>query len=147
MRKFLFGLLFFVCTLAGAQAPGIWTQKPAYPQNLNISNITTGSIATSILFQGTPVNPSGANYTQLVTDNFIISASAAGQTITLLVAASYPGRTLWIKNTTAFAVISASSNVVPLAGGAASTPILAAGPGKWAMLVSDGIAWNILAAN
>jgi hypothetical protein len=68
-------------------------------------------------------------------------------TATLPVAASYPGRWWRCKSIAAQAVNSASSNVVPLAGGAAAATILAAGAGKWADLQSDGVNWIIMAAN
>ncbi|WP_176479108.1 hypothetical protein [Mesorhizobium sp. WSM3860] len=51
-----------------------------------------------------------------------------------------------IKTIQAQTVVSASSNVVPLAGGAAGTAILAATARKWATLVSDGTNWVIMQA-
>lgn len=68
-------------------------------------------------------------------------------TLTLPSAASYTGRTLTIKTITANTVVSATSNVVPLVGGAAGTAILAATAGKWSQLTSDGTSWIIMAAN
>ena len=68
-------------------------------------------------------------------------------TITLPAAASYSGRTLNLKNHASYTVISASSNVKPLTSGTAGTAILAATPGKWATLVSDGTYWIIMAGN
>jgi hypothetical protein len=56
-------------------------------------------------------------------------------------------RELWLNNKSANAVISASSNVVPLAGGAAGTAILAASAGRFVRLVPDGTNWIILAGN
>jgi hypothetical protein len=52
-----------------------------------------------------------------------------------------------LKTTQAQTVDSASSNVVPLAGGAAGTAILTATAGKYAELVSDGTNWVIMSAN
>jgi len=43
--------------------------------------------------------------------------------------------------------VSASSNVVPLVGGAAGTAILAATAGKWALAKSDGTNWQLMAGN
>jgi hypothetical protein len=57
------------------------------------------------------------------------------------------GNILRLKTTAAFAVNSASSNVVPLNGGAAGTAILSATAGKWCELVYDGTNWIIMAAN
>jgi hypothetical protein len=61
--------------------------------------------------------------------------------------AAIGGNILRLKTTAAFAVNSASSNVVPLTGGAAGTAILAATAGKWCELVYDGTNWVIMAAN
>jgi len=87
-----------------------------------------------------------STYTITATDNDII-CNGSGCTITLPAAGSFTGRILYIKTTTAFAVISASSNVVPLSGGSAGTAICAATGGKWGRLVSDGANWQIMAGN
>jgi hypothetical protein len=47
----------------------------------------------------------------------------------------------------AFAINSASSNVVPRAGGAAGTAIVSGTAGNWAELVSDGSNWVIMAGS
>lgn len=94
-----------------------------------------------------PTTQAGASYSQLTSDSSLIFNGSATQTVTLLNPVTYPGRILHVKNTAAFAVNSASSNVVPLAGGSAGTAILAAGPGKWATLQSDGTNWVVMAAN
>lgn len=92
-----------------------------------------------------PVTKTG-NFTQAVTEDFIICNGTASITATLLDPAAYVGRSVKLKTVAAYAVVSASSNVVPLAGGAAGTAILAATAGKWAELVSDGTNWIIMAA-
>lgn len=61
--------------------------------------------------------------------------------------AATAGRELLITNQTANAITSASSNVVPIGGGAATTAILAGSVGKWCLLVGDGGNWQIMAAN
>jgi hypothetical protein len=91
-----------------------------------------------------PVTKTG-NFTQAVTDDFIICNGTASITATLLDPAAYTGRSVKIKTVAAYTVVSASSNVVPLAGGSAGTSILAATAGKWAELVSDGTNWVIMA--
>lgn len=88
-----------------------------------------------------------ANYTMTVADSALIFNGAGSLTLTLLSAASYPGRWIIVRTIAAQTVVSASSNVVPLAGGAAGTAILAATAGKWAWLQSDGANWQIMAAN
>ncbi len=83
-----------------------------------------------------------------VADNWNICNGGASITVTLPTA-GVPniGREIMIKTIAAQTVVSASSNVVPLVGGAAGTAILAATAGKWATLVSDGTNWVIMAAN
>lgn len=93
-----------------------------------------------------PVVSSAVTYTVGFTDNYLIF-NGSGCTVTLPSAGSFAGRIIKLKTTTAFTVISASSNVVPLTGGAAGTAILSATLGKWAELVSDGANWQIMAGN
>lgn len=80
-------------------------------------------------------------------DTDIICNNATGVTITLPSAAVWPGRKITVRTIAAGAVTSASSNVVPAAGGAAGTAILAATAGKWASLQSDGTNWQIQLSN
>lgn len=96
---------------------------------------------------GAPTTQTGATYTVATTDTYIIANASATQTLTLPAAASFTGRRLVVKTIAAFTVVSASSNVVPQAGGAAGTAILAATTGKFAELISDGTNWVIFAAN
>jgi len=76
-------------------------------------------------------------------DDAVTFNVAATCTVTLPDPTKWPGRELNVRTITAQLVNSASSNVVPLAGGAAGTAILAATAGKWARLRSDGTAWQI----
>ena len=55
------------------------------------------------------------------------------------------GRWIYIKTVTANTVVSGSSDIVPIAGGAAGTAILPATAGAWAALQSDGTNWVIMA--
>jgi len=86
-----------------------------------------------------------STYSVLNTDIAVQNTVAA--TLTLPAPASYFGRKLRVSTNFAGAVVSASSNVVPLAGGAAGTAILAATAGKWADLQSNGASWYITASN
>lgn len=105
------------------------------------------ALITGSLSRASPVTKT-ADFTVADTENWLINNKAAATcTVTLPAAASYVGREIMIKNLQAFTVVSASSNVVPLAGGAAATAILAATTGKYATLVSDGTNWVIMAAN
>lgn len=94
---------------------------------------------------GTTVINSAAAYTVLSTDNTIRNSFAGVTTLTLPAVASSNGRRLRAVVLTANTVVSATANVVPRAGGAASTAILAAGAGNWADLECDGISWLLTA--
>jgi hypothetical protein len=104
------------------------------------SAVDTTSFASSL------VTNTAATYTVQTTDHTIVQTTAAS-TFTLPAAASFPGRILHILTQFAGAVVSASSNVVPIAGGAAGTAILAATAGKYAKLQSNGTNWLIIEAN
>lgn len=78
----------------------------------------------------------------------VISNRAATNTLTLPTPASNTGRHLWVRNIGgAFAVNSATTNVVPRIGGAAAASILGATDGAWAFLVCDGTNWQIMAGS
>ena len=106
--------------------------------------------ALSALFAGawpTPKTVTAAAYTQLVTDGPIVFNTTATCTYTLL-PASTTSKYQLVTNIAAFAINSATANVVPLAGGAATAAILPATAGKWALLASSGVTnWQILASN
>ena len=114
---------------------GIGTTAPTSTLTVN------GSLARNL------VTVTAATYTVAATDTHLIANFAGTVTLTLPAAASFPGREISIRTITANTVVSASSNVVPLAGGAAGTAILSATAGKWVMLVSDGTNWQIQMGN
>jgi hypothetical protein len=98
------------------------------------------------LSRGVPVTKTG-DFTVATTESWLINNKGSACVATLPAAASFPGRELFFTNIGgAFALTSASSNVVPKAGGAAGTAILAATDGVWATLVSDGTNWLIMQA-
>ena len=101
---------------------------------------------TGAIGRGAPVTKTG-NFTLAIAENWIICNGTATITVTLPAASSWTGREVMLKTIAAFTVVSASSNIVPLAGGAAGTAILAATAGKYATLVSDGTNWIIMNAN
>lgn len=113
---------------------GVGTASPVNKLQIN------GSLG-----RNAPVTKTG-NFTLADTENWIICNGTATITVTLPAASSWTGREVMIKTIAAFTVVSASSNVVPLAGGAAGTAILAATAGAWATLVSDGTNWIIMQA-
>jgi hypothetical protein len=86
-----------------------------------------------------------ANYSQGIHDYSLIFNGSGSITLTLLAAATYPGKVLYVKTIAAQTVVSASSNVKPIDSDTAGTAILAATAGKWAMLQSDGTNWVVMA--
>jgi hypothetical protein len=71
----------------------------------------------------------------------INNKSGSTCTVTLPTPSTSTGRVLNFQNYQAQTLVSASSNVVPLAGGSAGTAILQAVAGANATLVSDGTSW------
>jgi len=83
-----------------------------------------------------------ADFSVAATDLWLINnKSGSTCTVTLPTASAYSGRILHFQNYQVQALVSASSNVVPIAGGAAGTSILVASSGDQATLVSDGTNW------
>jgi len=86
-----------------------------------------------------------ANFSVAATDVWIINnKSGSSCTATLPTASSYSGRVLRFQNYQAQTLVSASSNVVPIGGGAAGTSILLASAGDQCTLVSDGTNWIMM---
>jgi hypothetical protein len=114
------------------------------------SNVTVGSglsfaagtlSSTSSGGGSAPVTQT-ANFTVAATDIWSINnKSGSTCTVTLPTASTNSGRVLYFQNYQVQALVSASSNVVPLTGGAAGTSILLASSGDSATLVSDGTNW------
>lgn len=124
------------------------------------SNVQFGTLATNDLIQyngtywtnvtpasvingagGAPVTKT-ADFTVAATETWLINnKSGSTCTVTLPSASTNSGRVLHFQNYQAQTLVSASSNVVPLAGGAATTAILAAVAGANATLVSNGTSW------
>jgi len=121
--------------VCGASTATDWTD---YRQLGQMTGCGSGPVA--------PVTKTG-DFTLGANESEVICNGTASITATFPSAASLVGRKVRIKTVAAYTVISASSNVVPLAGGSASTAILAATAGKYAELVSDGTNWIIMAAN
>lgn len=116
--------------------------------NLDSSNHVIGANFSSWVGTAKPVTLSGTSGTQLPNHSSIIINPSNTFTLTLITpSAANAGQWLYLKTIDNFAVNSAGSNVVPLAGGAASTPILTGTAGKWAALQSDGTDWVIMAGN
>ena len=86
-----------------------------------------------------------ANFSVGATDVWTINnKSGSSCTVTLPTASSNSGRVLYFQNYQAQTLVSASSNVVPIGGGAAGTSILLASAGDQATLVSNGTNWIMM---
>lgn len=97
------------------------------------------------LFTTAPVTKT-ADFTLADTETVVINNKTGSACVaTLPSAALWSGRLLLMKTTQAQALNSASSNVVPKAGGAAGTAIASGTAGNWALMVSDGTNWVIMA--
>ena len=123
------------------------------------SNVQLGTLANGDLLQydstaqywkNVPIATATSSAPVTKTANFTIAAgekwlinnkSGSSCTVTLPTASANTGRELHFQNYQAQTLVSASSNVVPLAGGSASTAILEAVAGANATLVSDGTNW------
>ena len=89
----------------------------------------------------TPVTKT-ADFSVASGEKWIINNKAGSScVVTLPTASDNVGRELHFQNYQAQTLVSASSNVIPLAGGAAGTAILGAVAGANATLVSDGTNW------
>ena len=103
----------------------------------------SGRLSAGYLSRGAPVTKT-ASFALGNAENWVIcNGGVANVTVSLPNAADWIGREVMLKNVSATnTVISSASNVVPLAGGAASTAILSAS--GWATLVSDGTNWVVM---
>ena len=125
------------------------TTTPAITLTTSVTGVLKGNgtaisaavVNTDYFAPSAPVTKT-ANFTVADTEVWLINnKSGSTCTVTLPTASSWTGRVLRFQNYQIQAVVSASSNVVPLAGGAAGTSILLASSGDSATLVSDGTNW------
>ena len=101
-----------------------------------------GAILTAIKSLSSAPVTKTANFTVADNETWLINNKTGSScTVTLPAVASNLGRELHFQNYQAQTLVSASSNVVPLAGGATSTAILEAVAGANCTLVSDGTNW------
>jgi hypothetical protein len=105
-----------------------------------------GAVNASIAALSTVPVTVTADFTVGTSNWYINNKTGSTCTVTLPTASTFPGRYLTFQNYQAQTLVSASSNVVPQAGGAAGTAILLAVAGNWATMVSDGTNWVIMQA-
>jgi hypothetical protein len=92
----------------------------------------------------TPVTKTG-DFTVAATESYLINnKSGSACVVTLPSAATFVGRKLVFTNYQAQTIDSASSNVVPIAGGSPGTAIVGGTAGNWAAIISDGTNWLIV---
>jgi len=122
---------------------------PALTLSISITGILKGNgtaisaavVNTDYFAPSAPVTKT-TDFTVAATEVWLINnKSGSTCTVTLPTASSWTGRVLHFQNYQAQTLVSASSNVVPLAGGAATTAILSAVAGANCTLVSDGTNW------
>jgi hypothetical protein len=129
----------------------------ATPSSANLAAALTDETGSGAAVFGTAPTITGlrraapvtktADFTLADAEDYIINNKAGSACVATLPAASgYTGRVVVLKTIQAQAINSASSNVVPLAGGAAGTAIVSGTAGNWAELVSDGTNWIIMKA-
>jgi hypothetical protein len=105
-----------------------------------------GAVNASIAALSTVPVTVTADFTVGASNWYINNKTGSTCTVTLPTASTLPGGYLTFQNYQAQTLVSASSNVVPQAGGAAGTAILLAVAGNWATMVSDGTNWVIMQA-
>lgn len=115
--------------------------------NATLNTLTvTGLSRSSGAFSVTAPVIKTADFAVGDTETFLINnKTATACSVTLPAAASWPGRILVIKTIQALAVNSASSNVIPIGTNTPGTAIVAGVAGNWALLVSNGTNWVIMA--
>jgi hypothetical protein len=124
-------------TIARTDAAQTFTGNQTFNNNI---------IATGIVRQGSLAVNNG-NITLGANDNSATFYGLSGTaTLTLPTAASSNGRFVWVRTQSNQAINSASSNITALADGSVTNSILPATAGSWALLISDGSFWNIMAA-
>ena len=119
--------------------------------NLSLTTRVTGVLPIANGGTGLSARPSvvtkTADFTLADTEGWVINdKSGSTCTVTLPAASAWAGRAVTFKNLQLQTLVSASSDVVPLIGGAAGTAILPGLVGAWATLVSDGTNWVVMAA-
>ena len=119
--------------------------------NLDVATRATGVLPVANGGTGLAARPSvatkTADFALADTEGWVINnKSGSTCTVTLPAASAWAGRAVTFKNLQLQTLVSASSNVVPLIGGAAGTAILPGLVGAWATLVSDGTNWVVMAS-
>ena len=127
------------------------TTTPAITLTTSVTGVLKGNgtaisaavVNTDYFAPSAPVTKT-ANFSVADSDVWLINNKTGSTcTVTLPTPSSWSGRVLRFQNYQTQTVVSASSNVVPLTGGAAATSILLASSGDQTTLVSDGSNWLV----
>jgi hypothetical protein len=137
-----------VAGMVGAIVKGFTSQTADLLQAQNSAGTVITSIGAGGALVATGLNLGAPNiqtvdYTLVATDVFVINNKAATAAVYTLGTAT-AGKLLFIDSYTVFGVNSASSNVIPKAGGAAGTTIIGLVAGASAMLIGDGSNFRIV---
>jgi hypothetical protein len=137
-----------VAGTVGAIIKGFTSQTADLLQAQNSAGTVITSIGAGGALVATGLNLGAPNiqtvdYTLVATDVFVINNKAATAAVYTLGTAT-AGKLLFIDSYTVFGVNSASSNVIPKAGGAAGTTIIGLVAGASAMLIGDGSNFRIV---
>jgi len=110
--------------------------------------ITVTTLNVTTLIVNSPPVTKTADFVLAATETWVINNKAGSTcTVTLPSASTYSGRVVNFLNYQPHSIVSASSNVVPRIGGAATTAIVLGVVGNSATLVSDGTNWVIMQSN
>jgi len=130
--------LFDIFNVIWVGTPPVGLIAPGSTQTINFHTIqAVGSVTVTV----------GTTYFLLASDYDVIANRAGTVTVAFPPAALNNGREYFFKTIQNQAIVSASADVVPLAGGAAGTALVAATAGKWVRTKSDGASWVIMAGN
>lgn len=111
------------------------------------SKTFTGLVGMQKALQRPYESVTGSSASITTASTWIVVNYAGTVELTFPSASASTGTEFYVKTITNNAVISATSNISPLAGGSAVQSILSATAGKWATIVSDGTNWVIMQAN
>lgn len=93
----------------------------------------------------TPVVNISTNYTVGIGDYSFSCFTTSGAFVQMPSAASFPGRILKFRNTSAYAILSNTADIGQIQGGAPTNTILPATNGSWVELQSNGSVWLVMA--
>ncbi|HXJ73802.1 MAG TPA: hypothetical protein VNM37_13165, partial [Candidatus Dormibacteraeota bacterium] len=127
---------------------GLWDQLKKNIERISALEQTLGTVPRNAGWINRTLTVQGGTptYTVNLDDYFLLANRGGTMTYVLPDPTESRGRELYFRTYTNNAIVSASSNVVGLAGGPPGTAITIATAGSWALMVCDGTWWAISAA-